>query len=346
MTFTVELVTATASAAGLTTATRSFDASMPTDVKFDCTAIDYNLDEAKTCETVAPSVYPNFTADDFTLTTYESINQWYANTFSGQSRLYQIEASRTDSLEPLNTLSVQSCDAYNHCAIEMIDDTDGDGIPDTVESTGDRDGDGVIDMFDYDPAGHFYEVGSGRVITDGQILVSGTGRVTITADGATGFYDWYTDGTPGRYAITAIPPAGYALSPDCPPQPQALVPTGDEPLFLGASELAGTRHLADGSCAGNPYYLGFEIARGDPFVFNNNIPLIAQGGETNEQIFLPLISNAANATLPPAPNTVDVGLTEGGETVTQGITTQEESTGPATGANLVQQLLLPLVANE
>ncbi len=46
------------------------------------------------------------------------------------------------------------------------------------------------------------------------------------------------------------------------------------PAVLGAGEVGNTGSLSDDSASGNPFYFTFEIAEGDPAIFNNNIPLM------------------------------------------------------------------------
>src|SRR5690606_39040189 len=104
-------------------------------------------------------------------------------------------------------------------------------------------------------------------------------------------------------------------------QPGAITPSGEEPIFLGSSERAATAALADGSCAANPYYLQFDVAAGEPFVFNNNIPLTAGGASATGTLFLPLLANQS-----PAGGT---DVTTPGQSIQRFLPMVESSTGPS-----------------
>jgi LPXTG-site transpeptidase (sortase) family protein len=53
-----------------------------------------------------------------------------------------------------------------------------------------------------------------------------------------------------------------------------LDPTGkDNPYSLGSNQYQQSGKLADFTSAANPVYLKFDIASGDPWIINNNIPL-------------------------------------------------------------------------
>ncbi|MEZ4705555.1 MAG: hypothetical protein R3A44_00030 [Caldilineaceae bacterium] len=123
--------------------------------------------------------------------------------------------------------------------------------------------------------------------------------------------------------MSVTPPAGYIVSPDCPPQAGAITPSGVEPQILGSSEVSETETLADGSCAGNPYYLQFNVMNGEPFVFNNNIPLTRIAGALTNHLFMPVV--------------VHDGAPTGG-------TGQAEET--PTLPTLEHPLFLPLIAQE
>ena len=158
-------------------------------------------------------------------------------------------------------------------------DSDGDTIPDAVEGTeGDRDNDGILNYLDVDPAGYFYEQNSGTVLSGGLIDVSGPGLVDIRSDAnADGFYQWFIDGTAGIYTMDITPPDGYILSPNRLPLTPALdaTPLTPDPFEMGESKDETTGKLFSADFADNPYYLEFELASGDPFIINNNIPLVA-----------------------------------------------------------------------
>ena len=153
--------------------------------------------------------------------------------------------------------------------------TDGDGILDSDEGAGDRDGDGIPNFMDVDPAGYFYDETTGEIISGGLVSVNGPGTINLTDDGsATGFYQWFIDGTPGTYIMNITPPPGYGLSSTCVKQdPLPLDPTGGvNPTVIGNYEDGGNPgFLTSNNCTS--FYLSFDLAAGDPFIINNNIPL-------------------------------------------------------------------------
>jgi gliding motility-associated-like protein len=170
--------------------------------------------------------------------------------------------------------------AINNIAeVSGATDTDGNAITD-IDSTpnnGEADEDDldsqVISLIPHDPTGYFYCENTGEIVTGGTISVTGPGQVFIIADGSTGYYEFYTDGTPGLYHLTYNLPAGYTFSQTCLPMPGSIDPTGmADPLVLG-SDTANLK-LIDFSCQANPFYLSFDLEPGDPFIFNNNIPLV------------------------------------------------------------------------
>jgi plastocyanin len=159
------------------------------------------------------------------------------------------------------------------CTFTNEVDTDGDGVPDSVEGTGDRDGDGILNNEDYDPTGYFYDETTGQIVPGGQIAVTGSGVVAIVQDGSAGFYQFTTDGTAGTYTIQVTLPRGYGWSDTCLRQdPLPFDPTGGpNPTVLGKGEDGTTGFLTSNACT--PFYLSFDLAAGDPVVFNNNFPL-------------------------------------------------------------------------
>jgi hypothetical protein len=151
-------------------------------------------------------------------------------------------------------------------------DNDNDGIPNVVENPNDdRDGDGVFNHEDYDPTGYFYDEADGKIISGGKIGVTGPGVITIIKDGSDGYYQFFTDGTSGTYTMLVTLPTGYSWSATCLNQ-GTLDPTGQpNPYVLGNGENGNTGYLTSNACT--PFYLTFELEQGDPFVFNNNLPL-------------------------------------------------------------------------
>jgi hypothetical protein len=154
-------------------------------------------------------------------------------------------------------------------------DSDGDGVNDDLEGTGDRDGDTILDKDDYDPTGYFYDEADGRIIPGGSITVTGPGAINIVHNGSSGYYQFFTDGTPGIYTIIPVYPVGYLPSTTCLVQGSALDPTGQpNPYVLGNGENGSTGYLTSNACT--LFYLTFNLEAGDPFVFNNNFPLANQ----------------------------------------------------------------------
>lgn len=172
-----------------------------------------------------------------------------------------------------------------------LSDTDGDGVPDGLESmSADRDGDGIADSEDYDPTGYFYCQENGAILTGGRIAVVGpSGRndaigtrngITIVSDGSSGFYQFFVS-APGRYVIEPTYPQTGQPSEDRLVSSEAFdVSTGlpSNPIILGSGEVGSSGQLADASAAANPvFYFSFDIEAGDPAVFFNNIPLQSCG---------------------------------------------------------------------
>ena len=162
-------------------------------------------------------------------------------------------------------------------------DVDGDRTPDQDEGQGDRDGDGIPDYKDYDPAGYFFDEDTGKILSGGIIDVSGPGKITMIQDGSDGFYQFYTDGTPGTYQINVTLPAEYSWSTSCLKQdPPAFDPTGlTNPVVLGYGEQGTTGYLQSSDCT--DFYLTFDLVGGDPEIFNNNFPL--DSGHTFADVF-------------------------------------------------------------
>ena len=154
----------------------------------------------------------------------------------------------------------------------------------------------------FDPMGTIYCENTGFVLKGGHIeLVSApTGGSIFFAtdtsgamlDGTSGEYQFYTNGVPGRYQVRYVHPNGYPLSTRCLPGATALDPTNNDGditdansdgvidkdgivngvLTLGSNMVNGNL-LQNYSCSNNPYWLIFDLAADDPFVFHNNLPI-------------------------------------------------------------------------
>ncbi|WP_162176396.1 DUF7507 domain-containing protein [Sulfitobacter donghicola] len=172
-------------------------------------------------------------------------------------------------------------------------DQDGDGIPDYLESpTGDRDGDGIADQFDYDPTGTFYCEDDGRLLTGGQISVSG-GGFTQTGVGTNGPITIVRDGNDGNYQFFVTAEGTYTLGLTYPDGTQAsttrlssgTIRAGsflpDNPGVIGALPAGETGLLTDSTAGANPFYTSFTIAAGDPMLIGNNVPIQACEGVTD-----------------------------------------------------------------
>ncbi len=154
----------------------------------------------------------------------------------------------------------------------------------------------------FDPMGTIYCENTGFVLKGGHIeLVSApiggsiffaTDTSGAMLDGTSGEYQFYTNGVPGRYQVRYVHPNGYPLSTRCLPGATPLDPTNndgditdangdgvidkdgivDGVLTLG-SNMVNSNHLQNYSCSNNPYWLTFDLAADDPFVFHNNLPI-------------------------------------------------------------------------
>lgn len=185
-------------------------------------------------------------------------------------------------------------------------DNDGDGIPDSFESsTADRDGDGIPDAQDYDPQGYFYCEDDGRILSGGGLTVTGPSGsnssvgilndINIVRDGSSGEYQWFAQ-RPGTYTVTYTYPASGVASTARTTSGTLDVTTllPANPAVIGSTEFGSTGALADSSLAANPvFYDTFVIEAGDPNVLANNIPMtqcapnpvtvsaVDNGGEAN-----------------------------------------------------------------
>ena len=197
--------------------------------------------------------------------------------------------------DPLS-VTVASGDSYTTAdfGYKQGPDTDGDGVPDHIEGGGDRDGDGVPDYEDYDPTGYIYDESTGEILTGGLVQASGPGVVTFVENGSAGYYEFYTDGTPGTYTIQVTAPPGYLISSTCTSSdPPPYDPTGQSnPVVLGNGENASTGYLTSTDCT--PYYYTFNLEEGDPYVFNNNFPMQFSGldfGDAPDPTYSTLLVN-------------------------------------------------------
>ncbi|MCU0345365.1 MAG: hypothetical protein MUC59_00370, partial [Saprospiraceae bacterium] len=163
-------------------------------------------------------------------------------------------------------------DAFGNAVLDL-DSTPDNGNPneDDLSAT-------AIELIPHDPTGWVYCDKTGRIITGGTISVTGpngipNSQVNIIHDGSSGYYEFYTNGTPGIYTISYNHPNGYPISGDCAPQPGPIDITGmPDPYVLGLDTVSAGQ-LSSVNCASNPYYLSFDIEAGDPVVYFNNLPL-------------------------------------------------------------------------
>ncbi len=187
------------------------------------------------------------------------------------------------------TVTPNTSSDINPAPLDIMD-TDGDGVPDYLESaTADRDGDGIPDSEDYDPTGYFYCEENGAIMPGGGILVTGPNGansaigsqndIVIVQDGSNGFYQFYVT-QPGLYTLTPTYPTDGEVSIARLPStdPLDVSTRTDNPALLGSSEVGTTGVIADFSADANgPFYFAFDIEAGDPSVFMNNIPLRSCG---------------------------------------------------------------------
>jgi gliding motility-associated-like protein/uncharacterized repeat protein (TIGR01451 family) len=165
----------------------------------------------------------------------------------------------------------------------------------------DHDYAGVVAIRNFDPLGYIYCDKTKKIVKGGTINVTGPGLVFIQFDGRDGYYQWWTDGTPGLYTMTYSHPDGYPMSVNHLPAGNSLDPTGldgspsdrdglaDSLYTLGSRATIAGDYLADTSFAANPYYLKFELETGDPFINFNNIPV--QCGLIGTLVFVDLNNN-------------------------------------------------------
>lgn len=203
---------------------------------------------------------------------------------------YQVDAGTATAGNVASVTSAElATPTLSDVANVPLADTDGDGVPDSLEgcsplSGNDRDGDGICDAEDFDPTGYFYCEADGRILPGGQIAVTGPAG-TQTGAGSSNNIRIVQDGASGQFVFFVTRPGTYTMNLTYPTlgQPSTtrttlgtldattLLPAN--PASLGGSEVGNSNVLSDFTDGGNPFYTTFTFAPGDPFVVNNNIPL-------------------------------------------------------------------------
>ena len=172
----------------------------------------------------------------------------------------------------------------NSAEITNVTDPNGNGVtdidsdPSNPDVNEDDTDDAEVVLLDHDPTGAIYCDKTGILITGGTISVTGPNgipndEVIIINDGSTGVYEYFEIGPPGIYTITYTHPDGVMISPNrLPTSPlYDVTTTAPNDVTFGSDTL--NNYLIDRTEASNPYYLSFDVEVGDPFVFNNNIPV-------------------------------------------------------------------------
>ena len=150
---------------------------------------------------------------------------------------------------------------------------DVDSTPNNGDENEDDTDDQSIELAPHDPTGYIYCDKTGLIISGGTISVTRPGEVFIIHDGSTGYYEFFTDGTPGIYNLSYNHPDGMVMSDQCLPNQGPFDPTGlGAEVTLGVGPDFSNTFLSDTTCAVNPFYLSFELEPGDPPIFNNNLP--------------------------------------------------------------------------
>ncbi len=173
----------------------------------------------------------------------------------------------------VNVAEITSAEDNNGTVYTDLDSTPNNGNPD--EDDIDEE---MIELIPHDPTGWIYCDKTGKIITGGTITVTGpngipNSQVYIVHDGSEGYYEFYTNGTPGIYTLSYSHPLGFPLSPNCPPLAGPFDPTGlQSPVVLGSDTL-NAMYLENKTCAANPFYLSFEVQPNDPIILHNNIPV-------------------------------------------------------------------------
>lgn len=202
--------------------------------------------------------------------------------------VYSTAAGQPGAPNTASVISDQLATPTTAQAAVLTTDQDGDGIPDRLE-TGDRDGDGIPDAEDYDPTGYFYCEEDGRILTGGLVTVTGggfsqtgvgsSGPITVVRDGSSGFYQFHVT-APGSYTLSfGYPSTGTPSTsrlPGAPLDATSLLPSN--PAALGSAVAGTSGVLIDFAAGANPFVQTFVFEAGDPFVINNNIPLMQCGG--------------------------------------------------------------------
>ena len=245
--------------------------------------------------------------------------------------VYSTAAAGVGGQNTASATSDQLATPVSGSATVALTDSDGDGVPDTVETGADRDGDGIPDNEDYDPTGYFYCEDTGTILSGGQISVSGngftqtgvgtSGSIVVVQDGSSGFYQFFVT-APGSYTLNlTYPPAGVASTART-SLGSLDVTTLPNPGNLGSSEFGGTGALADFSAGANPFYTTFVFEAGDPIVLNNNIPL----------------TQCAGAPAIEATKTADRNTAVFGETINYTLTFRNNTSATVNGAQIVDRL--------
>jgi len=122
-------------------------------------------------------------------------------------------------------------------------------------------------------AGYFYDEITGKIIPEGSITVTGPGVTNLKYNGTDGYYQYFTDGTPGTYSINVTLPAYWNWSDSCIRQdPPSFDPTNLlSPILLGNGEDSSSGYLTSSDCT--DFYQYFDLDIGDPEILNNNFPI-------------------------------------------------------------------------